>query len=93
MAIYLIFAALSNAGIKKNHFICTLKDQEIKSVTAVRTNLEEILEVKRFLKMSIGFKCLGPKVELRFCSFLGCVHFSTAGTDKEKQRKLYVSRR
>ena len=25
--------------------------------TAVRRNLEEILEVKTFLKMSIGFKC------------------------------------
>ena len=33
--------------------------------------------------MFIGFKCRGPKVELRFCSFLGYVHFSTAGTDKE----------
>ena len=50
--------------------------------TAVRRNLEEILEVKTFLKMSIGFKCRGPKVEPRFCSFLACVHFS--GTDKEK---------
>ena len=52
--------------------------------TAVRKNLEEILEVKTFLKMSIGFKCRGPKVELRFCSFLGCVHFSTIRTDTEK---------
>ena len=34
--------------------------------------------------MFIGFKCRGPKVELRFGSFLGGVHFSTAGTDKEK---------
>ena len=51
---------------------------------AVKRNLEEILEVKIFLKMSIGFKCRGPRVELRFCSFLGCVHFSTAGTKKEK---------
>ena len=52
--------------------------------TAVRRNFEEILEVKTFLKMSIGFKCRGPKVELRFSSFLGCVHFSTTGMDKEK---------
>ena len=52
--------------------------------TAVRRNLEEILEVKTFCKMYIGFKCRGPKVELPFCSFTGCVHFSTAGTDKEK---------
>ena len=52
--------------------------------TAVRGNFEEILEVKTFLKMSVGFKYLGPKVELQFCSFLGCVHFSTAGTDKER---------
>ena len=41
-------------------------------------------KVKTFLKMSIGFKCRGPKVVLRFCSFLGCVHFGTAGTNKEK---------
>ena len=34
--------------------------------------------------MSIGFKFWRPKVELRFFSFLGCVHFSTSGTDKEK---------
>ena len=39
--------------------------------TAVRRNFEEILEVKTFLKMSIGFKCRGPKVELRLCSCLG----------------------
>ena len=26
MAIFLIFAALSNSGIKKQHFICTLRD-------------------------------------------------------------------
>ena len=52
--------------------------------TAVGRNLEEVLEVKTFLKMSIGFKCRGPNLELRFCSFLECVHFSTAGTNKEK---------
>ena len=34
--------------------------------------------------MSIGFKCGGPEVDLRFFSFLGWVHFSTTGTDKEK---------
>ena len=51
--------------------------------TDVRRNLGEILEAKTFYKMSIGFKCRGPKVELRFCSFLGCVHFSTTGMDKE----------
>ena len=37
--------------------------------TAVRRNLEEILEVKTLLKMSTGFESRGPKVELRFCSF------------------------
>ena len=52
--------------------------------TAVRRNVEEILEVQTFLKMSIGFKCRGPKVKLRFCLFLGCVHFSTAGTGVKK---------
>ena len=52
--------------------------------TAVIRNLEEILEVKTFLKMSIAFKCRGPEVELPFCSFLGCVHFSTTCMDKEK---------
>ena len=30
--------------------------------------------------MSIGFKCQGPKVELRFCSVLGCIHFSKVCT-------------
>ena len=54
------------------------------SIQLYEENLEEILEVKEILKMSIGFKCRGPKVELRFCKFLGCVHFSTIGTDKEK---------
>ena len=58
--------------------------------------LEEILKKffrKKILKMSIGFKCRGPKVEPRFCSFLGCVHFSTTGTDKENNKTFYVSRR
>ena len=50
----------------------------------VSRNLEEILKVETFLKMSVGLKCQGPKVRLRFCSFLGCFHFSTIGTDKEK---------
>ena len=40
--------------------------------------------------MSIGFKCRGPKVELRFCSFLGCVHFSTTGTDKDEKIKRFM---
>ena len=62
------------------------KGLKSKIYTAVRRNLEEILEVKTFLKMSIGFICR----ELRFCSFLECVHFSTTGTDKEKQIKLFV---
>ena len=38
--------------------------------------------------MSIGFKCRGRKVELRFCLFLGLVHFGTAGTDTEKKNVL-----
>ena len=70
-----------------------LRDQEIKIHTAVRGNLEEILEVKTFLKMSIGLNCRSPKVELRFCSYLECVHFSTAGTDKKMDKTFYVSRR
>ena len=52
--------------------------------TAVRRNPDEILKEKTFLKRSIVFRCRGPEVELRFCSFLGCIHFSTTGTDKEK---------
>ena len=40
--------------------------------------------------MSTGFKCRGPKVELRFWSFLGCVHFSTPGTHEEKYVKLFM---
>ena len=46
--------------------------------------IKEILEVKTFLKMSIGSKCRGPEVELRFYLFLGCVHFSTTCTDEAK---------
>ena len=61
-----------------------LRELKNKIHISVRRNLEEILEVKTSLKMSIGFKCRGPKAELRFCSFLRCVHFSTTGTDKEK---------
>ena len=40
--------------------------------------------------MSIGFKCRGPEVELRFSSFLGYVHTSTTGTEKEKSMQLFV---
>ena len=40
--------------------------------------------------MSLWFKPQGLKVELRFCSFLECVHFSTAGTDKEKLIKHFI---
>ena len=47
-----------------------VKELKNKIHTTVRRNLEEILEVKTFLKMSVGFKCRGPKLELRFCSFL-----------------------
>ena len=45
--------------------------------------MQLLVEVKTFLKMSIGFKCRDPKAELRFCSFLECVHFIT--TDKENK--------
>ena len=34
--------------------------------------------------MSIGFKCRGPKAELQFGSVLGCIHFSTPGTNETK---------
>ena len=61
-----------------------IKRSKNKIHTAVRRNLEEILEVKTFLKMSIEIKCRGSKEELRLCSFLGCVYFSTTGMDKEK---------
>ena len=67
-----VILAINLKGIKKKIHI------------AVRRKLEEILEVKTFFKMSIGFKCRGPKVELRFCPFLVCVRFSTAGTNKEE---------
>ena len=67
-----------------------LRDLKSKMDTAVRRNLEEIVEVKTFLKMFIGLKCQGPKVELRFCSFLGCVYFSTTGTDKEESKAYHV---
>ena len=54
--------------LSRTHRVKELKN---KIHTTVRRNLEKIIEVKTFLKMSIGFKCQGPKVEPRFCSFLG----------------------
>ena len=45
-------------------------------------NLEETVDVKTLSKMSIGCECWGHKVELRFCSFLGCIHFITPITEK-----------
>ena len=57
---------------------------------AVKRNLEEAFHVKAFLKMSIGFECRCPKVELQFWSVLGRVHFSsTPGADKRKQLKHF----
>ena len=53
--------------------------------TAVRRNLEEIIEVRTFLKMSKGFKSWGPRVEPQFCLFLECVDFSTTGTNTEQK--------
>ena len=62
-----------------------LRESKVKSIQLLEKSLEEILEVKTFLKKSIGFtEYRGPKIELRFCSFLGCFYFSTTGTDKEK---------
>ena len=61
-----------------------LRDQKIKSIQLLEETFEEILEVKTFLRISIGFKCRGPEADVRFCSFLGCVHFSTTSTDKEE---------
>ena len=39
-----------------------LKRLKNKIHTDIRENLEEILEVKTFFKMFIGFKCRGPKL-------------------------------
>ena len=61
-----------------------LRELKNKIRIAVRGNLEESLEVKTFFRMSIGIKCQSSKVKQRFCSFLGCVRFSTACTDTEK---------
>ena len=62
-----------------------LRESKVKSIQLLEKSLEEILEVKTFLKKSIGFtECRSPEIELRFCSFLGCIYFSTTGTDKEK---------
>ena len=68
----------------------TILSNQKKNPRVVRRNLEEPLDVKTFFKMSIGFKCRGSKVELRFCSFLGFIHFSTPGTNKEKGIKLFM---
>ena len=46
-----------------------IKGLKNKIHTAVIRNLEEILEVKTSLKISIGFKCRAPKVKLRFAHF------------------------
>ena len=50
-------------------FCNILRDQKNKIHTDVRRNLEEIIEVKTFLKMSMGFKFQGPKVEHGFAHF------------------------
>ena len=68
--------------------MAVIKELKNKIHTVVRRNLEEILEVKTFPQMSVGFKCRGLEVELRFCSFLGCIHFSAAGTDKAKKYNI-----
>ena len=61
-----------------------LRDYKIKSIKLCEETLKKFLRLKTFLKMFIGFKCRDPEVELRFCSFLELVHFSTASMDKEK---------
>ena len=76
---------LHHPSLSNAKFWQYIKGLKNKIHTAVRRNLEEILEVKEFLKMFIGLKWRGSKVELRFCSFLACVHFSTTGTDKENK--------
>ena len=49
--------------------------------------LEETLRKFLKLKMSIEFKCPGLKVELRFCSFLGCVNYRTCREMRKKEKK------
>ena len=49
--------------------------------TAVRRSIEEILEVKTFLKMSIGFKCRGPGARVTILTIFRIRLFSTTGTD------------
>ena len=44
-----------------------------------------------YIYVYIGLKCRSPKVELQFCSFLGCVHFSTASTNKKKINKTFYT--
>ena len=68
-----------------------LRDYRIKSIQLLEEILEEILEVKTFLKMSIGVKCRGSKVELRFCSFLDA--FILVLPIKKINKTVYVSRR
>ena len=71
----------TNLSLSNFQFWQNIEGLENKIYAAVKKNLEEILEVKTFLKKFIRLKCQVPKAELRFCSFLGCVHFSIAGTD------------
>ena len=46
MAIFLIFAVLSNSAIKKKHFICTLRDCPWKTVIQCRKTLTSDLVEK-----------------------------------------------
>ena len=47
-------------GLSNAKFWQYIKGLKNRIHAAVRRNLEENLEVKTFLKMSIGFKCQGP---------------------------------
>ena len=51
----------TNPSLSNAWFWQYIKGLKIKIRTAVRRNLEEILDVKTFLTMSIGFKCRGSK--------------------------------
>ena len=52
---------------------------------AVKRNLEEILEVKRFLKISIGLDLIAEVLSrAMILLILVCIHFSTTGMDKGK---------
>ena len=74
----------TNPFLSNAKFCQYVKGVKNKIHAGFRRNLEEILEVKTFLKMSIGFKYQRSYSRATNLLILGCVHLSTNSTNKEK---------